>query len=91
MIINLYFLIIEINANIIYYVVYYIYSIMFKFNIFFNAFIRKVFNIKIIIVYIKKKFFIIKSLKISITKLRRNNLFSSIFHFENSFYLIMYF
>ena len=53
---NSHLLIIEINANIIYYVAYYIYLIIFKFDIFFNTFMRKVFNIKIIIFYIKNFF-----------------------------------
>ena len=63
MIINSYFLTIEINANTIYYIAYYIYLIIFKFNIFFNALAKKMFNIKIVIIYIKISFFIIRSLK----------------------------
>ena len=54
---NSHFLIIETNANIIYYIVYYIYLIIFKFDFFFNAFMRKVFNIEIIMIYIKNFFF----------------------------------
>ena len=57
MIINSHFLIIETDANIIYYIAYYIYLIIFEFNIFFNAFARKVLSIKIIIIYIKNFFF----------------------------------
>ena len=53
---NSHFLIIEINANIICYIVYYIYLIIFKSNIFFNAFASKMFNIKIIIIYAKNLF-----------------------------------
>ena len=41
---NSYFLTIEINANIIYYIIYYIYLLIFKKKI--NAFTRKVFNTK---------------------------------------------
>ena len=48
---------IEVNANIICYIAYYAYLIIFKFDIFFNAPARKVFNIKIIIIYIKNFFF----------------------------------
>ena len=60
---NSHFLIIEVNANIIYYIAYYIYLIIFKFNIFFNALMRKMFNIKIIIIYIKNFFFYNKIVK----------------------------
>ena len=60
---NSHFLIIKINANIIYYVAYYAYSIIFEFNIFFNALARKVFNIKIIMIYIKNFFFYNKIVK----------------------------
>ena len=63
MIINSHFLIIEINANIIYYIVCYIYLIIFEFNIFLNAFARKVFNIKIIIIYAKNFFLYNKIVK----------------------------
>ena len=70
MIINSHFLIIEINANIIYYIAYYIYLIIFKFFFFFNAFARKVFNIEIIMIYIKDFFFrnkIVKNIDYEIT------------------------
>ena len=60
---NSHFLIIEINANIIYYVAYYIYLIIFKFNIFFNAFAKKMLNIKIIIIYTKNFFLYNKIVK----------------------------
>ena len=53
---NSYSLIIEINANIICYIAYYVYLIIFEFDIFFNAFARKVLNIKIIMIYIKNFF-----------------------------------
>ena len=69
---NSYSLTIEINANIIYYIAYYAYLIIFKFNIFFNALARKVFNIKIIIIYIKNFFFhnkIVKNINYEITTL----------------------
>ena len=67
---NSHSLTIEINANITYYVVYYIYLIIFEFNIFFNAFIKKMFNIKIIIIYIKNFFLynkIVKNINCEIT------------------------
>ena len=70
MIINSYSLAIEINANIIYHIAYYIYSIIFKFNIFLNALISKMFNIKIIIIYTKNLFFrnkIVKNINCEIT------------------------
>ena len=63
MIINSYFLTIEINANIIYYVAYYAYLIIFKFNIFLNTLARKVLNIKIIIIYTKNFFLYNKIVK----------------------------
>ena len=69
---NSYSLTIEINANIICYIAYYAYLIIFKFNIFFNALARKVFNIKIIIIYIKNFFFhnkIVKNINYEITTL----------------------
>ena len=53
---NSHLLIIEINANIICYIVYYACLIIFEFNIFFNALIRKVLSIKIIIIHIKNFF-----------------------------------
>ena len=66
---NSYFLIIEINANIICYIAYYIYLIIFEFDIFFNAFARKVLNIKIIMIYIKNFFYskIVKNINCEIT------------------------
>ena len=67
---NSYSLTIEINANIIYYIVHHIYSIIFKLNIFLNAFMSKMFNIKIIIIYIKDLFLrnkIIKNINYEIT------------------------
>ena len=70
MIINSHFLKIEANANINYYIAYYIYLIIFKFNFFLNAFTRKVFNIEIIIIYIKNLFFrnkIVKNMNCEIT------------------------
>ena len=70
MIINSYFLVIKVSANIVYYIAYYIYLITFKFNIFFNAFIKKVFNIEIIIIYTKNFFFrnkIVKNINYEIT------------------------
>ena len=60
---NSHFLTIEINANIICYIAYYIYLIIFKFDIFFNAFTRIMFSIKIIIIYIKIFFFRNKIIK----------------------------
>ena len=57
MIMNSHFLTIEINANIIYYIVYYTYLIIFTFNILFNTLTKKVLSIKIIIIYIKNFFF----------------------------------
>ena len=53
---NSQFLIIKANANILYYIFYYVYLIIFKFNVFLNAFTSKIFNIKIILSYIKKFF-----------------------------------
>ena len=70
MIINSHFLTIEINANIIYYITYYAYLIIFEFNIFLNALIRKMFNIEIIIIHIKNFFFrnkIVKNINCEIT------------------------
>ena len=63
MIMNSHFLIIKINANIIYYIAYYIYLIIFKFSIFLNAFTSKMLNIKIIIIYAKNYFFRNKIIK----------------------------
>ena len=70
MIINSHFLIIEANVNIICYIAYYVYLIIFKFDIFFNALARKMFNIKIIIIYIKNFFLynkIVKNINYEIT------------------------
>ena len=70
MIINSHLLTIEINANIIYYIVYYIYLIIFKSNILFNASASKIFNIEIIIIYTKNFFLynrIVKNINYKIT------------------------
>ena len=67
---NSHFLIIEINANIIYYIAHCAYLIIFEFDIFLNAFMRKIFNIKIIMIYIKDFFFrnkIVKNINCEIT------------------------
>ena len=56
MIINSPLLTIKVNANIFYYVVYYVYLIIFKINVFLNAFASKMFNVKIIIIYTKNFF-----------------------------------
>ena len=67
---NSHFLTIEINANIIYYIAHHVYLIIFEFDIFFNALMRKVLNIKIIIIYIKDFFLynkIIKNINYKIT------------------------
>ena len=67
---NSHFLTIEVNANIIYYIAYYIYLIIFKSNIFFNAFASKMFNIEIIMIYVKDFFFrnkIVKNINCEIT------------------------
>ena len=57
MIMNSHFLTIGVNANIVYYSAHYTYLIIFEFDFFFNALARKVFNIKIIIIYTKNLFF----------------------------------
>ena len=55
MMIYSHFLKIKINANIIRNVLRYIQLIIFKFNIFLNAFLREMSRIKVIIIYLKKK------------------------------------
>ena len=70
MMMNSHLLTIEINVNIICYIAHYAYLIIFEFNIFFNALARKVFSIKIIIIYIKNFFFrnkIVKNINCEIT------------------------
>ena len=56
MIINSHFLIFKININIFYYLIYHIYLKIFKFDILLNSFTCEIFNIKIIIIYIKNLF-----------------------------------
>ena len=53
----------------IYYITYYIYLTIFEFNIFLNAFTRKIFNNKIIVIYIKNLFFYNKVIKNIIYKI----------------------
>ena len=70
MIINSHFLIFKINMNIFYYLIYYIYLKIFKFDILLNLFACEIFNIKIIIIYIKNLFFrnkIVRNINCEIT------------------------
>ena len=60
---NSYSLTIKTNTNMFYYIAYYIYLIIFKFNIFLNAFASKIFNIKITIIYAKDFFLYNKIVK----------------------------
>ena len=54
---NSHFLIFKTNINIFYYFIYHVYLKIFRFNILFNSFACEMFNIEIIIIYIKNLFF----------------------------------
>ena len=54
--INSHSLIFRINANIFYYLICYIYLKIFRFDILFNSLACEIFNIEIIIIYIKNFF-----------------------------------